>query len=141
MQSILCSFDIGFSLLYLAVTYLCHFTVIAFTLCHFGIMLHLFDIGFLVLNGSDITFFFLPAFLEFGRLLFELLELGFDTFELVIIVLTFNSLTLDLQLLDLTVEVIQLFRFGIYFQTQFGSRFIDQVNRLIGQVTVGDIPC
>ena len=56
------------------------------------------------------------------------------------VILAFDSLTLNLQLLDLTVEVIQLFGLRIDFQTKFSSSLIHQVYRFIGQVTICDIP-
>ena len=45
----------------------------------------------------------------------------------------------NFQLFDFTGNLIQLFRYRIYFHTEFGGSFIHQVNGFIRQEAVGDI--
>ena len=137
MKCILRGFDICFGLLNLTITNFGYLSVVTFTFSNLGIVFHLLDIGFfvfqvqlpkgpqLVLDSVYITFLFVPAFLQFRRLLFELFELCFDTFEFLGIVLAFDCLALNLQLFDLSVKAIQFFRFRIHFETQFSGSFID----------------
>ena len=55
-------------------------------------------------------------------------------------VFAFDGLALNLQLADFTLNLIQLFRLGIDFEFQLRGGLVDQVNSLVGQETVGDVP-
>ena len=125
MEGILRILDVSFGGRNLTVANLRHFAVVAFALCHFGLMFQLLDTRFLILDSSHIAFLLIPPRVEFFGLLLEVRQLLFDGFQLGIILIAFDSLALNLQLLDLTIQRIDLFRFGIDLQTQLGGCFID----------------
>ena len=125
MQGVLCGFDVGFGGRDLAVTDLCYLAVISFAFRHFGLVFECFYTCFLVLDRSHVAFFFVPASVEFVTLCFQFFELFLNLAQLGGFFIAANGLALDLQLFDLAVEGIDLFRFGVHFQTQFGSGFID----------------
>ncbi len=139
VQRVLSGFDVRLRLLYLAVPYLGDLTVVALALGNFCLVLHLFDVGFLVLDSSDIAFLLVPTGIQLRRLFLEGLQLLLNALQFLGVVLPLNRLSLNLQLLDLSVEVIEFVGLGIYLQTQFGGCLIHKVDCLIGQETVGDV--
>ena len=139
MQGVLRSFDVRFRCRDLAVTDLRYLAVIAFAFGYLGLMFEGLDTCFLVLDSSYITFLLVPTRVELIGFGFEVFELFLDLAKLGFVLLAFDGLALDLQLFDLTVERVYLFRLGVHFQTQFGCGFIDQVDCLIRQEPVGDI--
>ena len=50
-----------------------------------------------------------------------------------------QRLALDLQLHQLPLDLVQLFRLAVDFHFQMGRRLVDEVNRFVGQLTVGQV--
>ncbi len=74
--------------------------------------------------------------LEIGELLLEPLRAGsFDAGS----VSFFSASRSILQLHDLAVELVELFRLGIDLHAQPRRRLVDEVDRLVGQEAVGDV--
>ena len=142
-------FDVRFGLLNLAVAYLRHLAVVTFALGYLCLAFHLFDVRFLVLDSCHIAFLLCPTGVHLGGLSLEGVELLLDVGELGIrgvigsgaSPVPLDGFALNLQLLDLPIEVIQLFGFRVHLQPQFSSRFVHEVNGFIGQETVGDVAC
>ena len=55
------------------------------------------------------------------------------------IVFLLQRLGLNLQLQDLTVQLVKLFRLAVDLHPQTAGRFVDQVDGLVGQEAVGDV--
>ncbi len=140
LQRLLRRFYVGFRLLQLAVAYLGDFAVVAFALRHFRFVLQLLLTRFLVLDGCHIAFLLLPLGVEFLALLVQGLELvGYDR-HFLLVVLPLDGLALYLQLLDLPVEVVEVFGLAVHLQTQFGCGLVHKVDGLVRQEPVGDVP-
>ncbi len=140
VQGFLCGADVRLGLLDLAVTYFGDLAVVAFAFGHFGLVLHLLDGRFLVLDRGDVTFLLVPAGIELIGLLLKFGQLGLDLAELDFVVLALDRLALYLQLLDLTVDGIELLGLAVHLQTEFGCRFVHQIDGFVGQESVGDVP-
>jgi len=139
MQFLLGLFYFLVQCLKLAVTDFGYFAVIALAFSFFGFEFQVFDFDLVLLNLVYQRLFALPfgfvrafLFFEFGQFLTDLFQFGF-------VVLALDGFALDFQLLYFTRNFVQLFRYGVYFHTQFGCCFIHQVDGLIGQETVGNV--
>ena len=73
---------------------------------------------------------------------FQLLELLLQIVKPLfggVVALLFQGLAFDLQLDDAPLEPIHRFGLGVDLDTNPGGRFVDQVNRLVWQLAVGNI--
>jgi len=100
------------------------------------------DLLFLLANRGDGVFFHLPAslagvslFTQFGELLIELHQ----AFARMFVGLLEQCLPFDFELHDAPLDLVDLDRQRIQLHAQRRRRFIDQVDRLIGQEAVGDV--
>ena len=116
-----------------------YFTIIAFTFGFFCFEFKILYLNLVLLDFIHQRFLTLPFSFKGLFLFFELGKFLTDNFQFRFIVFTFDSFTLNFQLLDFTGNLIQFFRNGIYFHTQFGCGFVHQVNGFIRQETVGDV--
>ena len=102
----------------------------------------LFDLGFDFCEFFESAGFGLPLGLQ-GRAL----VLGFREFLLEflqtiarrLIGLTLEGLALDFQLHHAPIDLVDLDRHRFLLGAQLGCRFIDQVDRLVGQESIGDV--
>ena len=95
-----------------------------------------------MLRSLDLGLLGLPDLFEVGRFTLEFLDFVFDQREAPargFVLLFFNRFPLDFQLDDAAVELVHLLRFRIDFHLDTSSRFVDQVDRLVGQETVGNV--
>ncbi len=74
-------------------------------------------------------------FLQVRQFFFQFSQAFFAGFVLFLL----QRLTFDLQLHDLTIDFVQRRRLGIDLHAQARSRFIDQVDGLVGQLPIGDV--
>ena len=115
---------------------------VAFAL--FGLLFN-FQLFDLLLEGADAgdeIFFFFPVGLQGVGLLANLGELFLDhrePFPRVGVVFVFQGLLFDFQLHGFALELIDVGGQRIDLDTQRGGCFVDQVDRLVGQKTVGDV--
>ena len=70
--------------------------------------------------------------LQFGYLLVELGDLR-------LVVLTLDGLTLNLQLLQVTSDLVQLLRHRVALHTKLGCCLIHQVDRLVWEESIRDV--
>ena len=94
------------------------------------------------LGALVLGFFGLPDFIKVGNFLLQLDDFFLDqakAFQRRFIFLAAHRFALDLQLNQPAVQPVQDFRFGIDLDPDLGRRFVDQVNRLVGQKAVGDV--
>ena len=73
--------------------------------------------------------------LEVGQVLLQLLQPLAGAFVLLLL----ERALLDLQLLDLPLQLVNLGRHGVQLHAQARGGFVNQVNRLVRQETVGDV--
>ena len=84
----------------------------------------------------------LPDLLEVGELRFELLDLRFEVGEPALrrfVGLLLQRLALDLELDQPPLEPIHLLGLRIDLHADARRRFVDQVDRLVGQLPVADV--
>ncbi len=92
--------------------------------------------------GVDLLLLGLPARGQLGRLLFEVGQLGFEVGQPVLrrgVGLLLQRLALDLELDDAPVEILDLLGLGFDFHADAARGLVHQVDRLVGQETVGDV--
>ena len=112
--------------------------------------LGLFELGLRLLqltvdnaDSVDRGFFILPLRLELIRPLLEVGQVFFqplEPFARGLILFLLQRALLDFQLLNLTLQLIDLGRHRIQLHPQSRGCLIDQVNGLVRQETVGDVP-
>ena len=93
-------------------------------------------------GARQLLLFCLPFGGQLGRALLKLLQLLLELLQPVArsrIVLLLERLALDLQLHDAAVEFIDLLGLRIDLHPQPRGGLVDQVDRLVGQETVGDV--
>ena len=94
------------------------------------------------LRLADLVLFRLPACGQRVRLLLQLAELGAEFYQPVArggVALLAQRLLLDLELDDAPVELVELFGLAVDLHTLARGRFVDEVDRLVGQEAVGDV--
>ena len=122
-----------------AVANLGHFAVVAFALGPFGLKAQVFHF---LLAALDLREEFALALPLGAQLVFALLfvgDFGGESLEFGRVVLALDGLALNLQLAQASRNLVQFFGPRIALHTQFGSRFVHQVDGLVGQETVGDV--
>ena len=131
--------DVLFQTLQFAIADFCHTSVVAFTFSLVSLKLQLLNLLLVALNLVEQC---LLAFPLVALLLFVSTE-GVDDFvqfgKFLLVAFTLDGLTFNLQLLEPTAEFVNLFWHGVTLHTEFGGSLIHQVNRLVGQETVGDV--
>ena len=84
----------------------------------------------------------LPDLLEIGVFPLELAELGLEVVEALagcLVGLLLERLALDLELDDAAFEAVHRLGFGVDLDADAGGRLVDQVDRLVRQLTVADV--
>ena len=122
-----------------AVAYLSHTLVVAFTLGTLGLELELLHLLLVLLYLVDKSFLAFPFCAE---RLFLVSQFGYflvELFYLRLVVLTFDGLTLNLELFQLTCYLVELLRNRVALHTQLRCCLIHEVDGLIRQETVGDV--
>ena len=139
-QLLLDVLDVVGERLQLAVPNLSHTLVVALTLGTLSLQLQVFYLLLVLLNLVDESLFALPfcaelflAVTQFGYLLVEL-------FNLLGVVLALDGLALNFQLLQLTGGLVKLFGHRVALHAQLGGGLVHQVDGLVGQETVADVP-
>ena len=114
--------------------------VVAFGLGHFafdGV-----DFFLQALGAQNGLFFFIPLGFELAFFFFQFVlrfrDLGQAFFGSVVRFFV-QGLFFDFQLHDLMAQFVNRRRHGFDFRTQFGGSFVDEVDGLIGQETVGNV--
>ena len=115
---------------------------VAFAL--FGLLFdfEFFDLLFESANPGDEIFFFFPARLERVRFLADFGEFLLDDSKAlagVRVIFLLQGLLFNFQLHGFAFELIDVGRQRIDLDAQRGGRFVDQVDGLVGQKTVGDV--
>ena len=122
-----------------AVADLCHSSVIA---CAFGLLgldFKLLDTLLLLLNFADKVALVLPLGTHCRGARFQVLNLLVECCDTLLVALTAYGFTLDFELTDTAVERVQLLWLGVHFKTQSRCCLIDQIYRLVGQKSGGDV--
>ena len=123
----------------LGVANLSHTLVVALTLLALSLKLEVLHLLLVLLNLVDECLLAFPfstevvlLVLQFGYLLVELGNLR-------LVVLTLDGLTLNLQLLQVTSDLVQLLRHRVTLHTKFGCCLIHQVDRLVWEESIRDV--
>ena len=125
-----------------AVLQLGHFVEVTFACQLFNLLTQLVNFFANVLAALRLCFFGLPNFFQIGGFFFQAHNFFFDqaqAFLRCFIGFFFHRLTFNLQLNQTAVQLIDDFRFGVDFNFDFGSCFINQVNGLVWQKSIGDV--
>ena len=138
-QVFLNGFDFILQSLQLAIAYLCHLAVVAFTFGTVSLELELFDFLLVLLNPVHQFLFALPFGTERSILLLQLGNLLVELGQFVFILFPLDGFPFDFQLFQPTFDFIQLFRQRVTLHPEFGGSLIHQVNRLVRQETFGDV--
>ena len=103
---------------------------------------HLFELFLQLAAGEDRLFFLLPVareavlvLLEIGQLLFELLQ----PFLGGLVGLLLQRLTLDLELHDAPLDLVELGRHRVDLHAQARGGLVDEVDGLVGKEAIGDV--
>ena len=148
VELLLYGLDVGVYLLQFAIAYLRHELVVALALGALGVKLQLLYLLFVLLDLVDQGLLGLPfgseslhLVLQFGYLALDVVEflqvgvlLGRSRLHLAL-----HRLTLDLLLLQLSLQFVQFLRHGVALHTEFGSSLIHEVDGLVGEETVCDV--
>ena len=124
----------------LAVAYFGHPSVVAFAFGLVGFELQVFDFHLVLLYLVDQRLLALPLGLVGAFLLFQLGQFLAYLLQLGLVVLALDGFALDFELLDFTRNLVELFGHGVDLHTQLGGGLVHQVDGLVGQETVGDVP-
>src|SRR5574344_672247 len=116
---------------------ICSLPTCSFSL--FGLKLVAFNVLYLSLNGFNQRFFVLPTGFHLIALLVELTNFHVELLQFIMVVFAFYGFALYFQLAYLTLNFVQLLRHRVYLHTQFCGSFINQVNGLVGEKTVGNV--
>ena len=139
VQFLLRFFNLLVQRLQFAVTDFGHPAIVAFPFCFVGLELQVLYFHLILLDFVDKGLFTLPFRLVRVFLLFQLGKFFADLFQFGLVVFALDGFTFNLQLLYLTRNLVQLFRYGIDLHTQLGGGFVHQVDSLVRQETVGDV--
>ena len=104
--------------------------------------LDLVDLFLDVLRAGDLRFLCLPNIVQVGVFTLEPHDLFFDRGETLarrLVPFLFHCFALDLELDDPAVEPIHRLGLGIDLHLDPRSGFVDQVDRLVGKETIGDV--
>ena len=126
----------------LAVLQLSHFVELAFALQFHNVGAHALDFLFHMRAALNLGFFGFPDGFKIGILTLQRLDFVFNqrqAFFRGFIFFALDRFALDLQLNQAAVEFIHHLRLGIDFHLHARRGFVDQINRLVRQKTVGDI--
>ena len=138
-EFVLKSRDLLLGLLNLAVTNLGHTAVIALPFSLLSLDLQVFDPVLVLLDLLQHVPFAFPLGTKLGAFGPQLLDLMGQLLDTLLVVLAADRLALDLELTYPAIQHIDLLRHGVHLQAEFRSRLVDQVDRLIGQETGGDV--
>src|SRR5574344_1482579 len=122
--------------------YMCYIVIKRFQsdVPFFGLLFQIFDLLFVLLYLIDQSTFALPFGAERLLLIFQfgyiLIQLGYFWQ----VILPFDSLAFYFQLFQSTRNLIQFLRHRVAFHSQFGGSLVHQVDSLVRQETVRDIP-
>ena len=122
-----------------AIAYLGHTTVVALALGAVGLHLELLYELLLLLYLVDEALLGLPLFGEQLLLGTQLLNLLFQLSKFGLVFFALDGLALNLQLLEVTGNLVQLLGYRVALHTQLGSSLIHEVNGLVWEETLGDI--
>ena len=125
---------------YLAVTQLSHAAVIAAALRLVGLEPVLLDIRTLLGDTGQQVLLHLPPAVKLVELLLGLLDGSLYLVQLGRTALTLDGLTLNLQLPYLTVQLVDGVRHRVHLQTQLRGGLVYEVDGLVREETVGDVP-
>ena len=109
----------------------------------FDLRAQLFDLRTQALHLTDLRLFVFPLRLFLRQVGAQLGKLLLNFFQMrlrQLVAFLFQRRLLDFQLNDLALHHIQLGRHGVHFGADHGTCLIDEVDRLVRQKTVGDIP-
>ncbi len=124
----------------LAVAQLRHAAVVALAFGLLRLDLVAFDVVLLALDLGQQVALPLPLGALLGVARTQLLDLLGQRCDAFLVVFAADRFAFDLQLSDTAVEVVDLFGYGVHLQPQPRRRLVDQVDRLVGQETRGDVP-
>ena len=143
MELCLYAVDIGLQALQTAIPDFGHTAIVAFALGLVGLEAQALHFLLVLLNLRHKRFFSLPFSPELSLLLFELVyflvQMGQFVAALtgvVAQVLTADSLSLNLQLFQLSVQFVEFLRHRVALHAELGCRLIHEVYGLVGQETV-----
>ena len=139
LQLLLNLLDILFKSYQLRVANLGNTFVIAFTLHTLSLELEVLHLLLVLLNFVNKSLFAFPLCAEVVLLILQLSNLLVELLNLRLVVLTFNGLTFNLQLLQVTGDFIQFLWHGVTLHTKLGCGFIHQVDGLIREESVRNI--
>ena len=91
-------------------------------------------------NRANDIFLLFPARPEFVTLFLEFGDLFINPLGLALCAVPLDGFPFDFQLPDLPFHLIEILRHGVNLDPKPGRRFIDQVNGLVGQETIRDVP-
>ena len=132
--------DVVFQPFQFAVTDLGNLGVVALTLSFLSLKLQVLNGLLVLLNLVHQSFLCFP-FSSVGVLfLLQLGNLLVELFDLILVTLTLDGLALNLKLFEFALNLIELFRLRVTLHPKFGGCLIHQVNGLVGEETVRDIP-
>ena len=131
--------DVVLQRLQFAVAYLCHTLIVAFALGTFSLNLQVLNLLLVFLNLVHEGFLSFPfgsilllLFSQVGNILVELINLG-------LVVLSLYCLALNLELFQLTRNLVEFLRHGVTLHTEFCCSLIHEVDCLVWQETVADV--
>ena len=122
-------------LLNLTVTEFGYLAIITATLSSSSFKFILVDQLFVLLNLLKQVAFALPFCTHCGTFAVQVVDLFGQLIDTPLIVLTTDRFAFDLHLAHFTIQFIDFVRYGVHLESQFGSRLINQVDRLIWQET------
>ena len=126
----------------LAVLQFAHLLPVALALGFFHRELDLVDLFLDVLRTDDLRLLGLPDFVEIRVLALELGDFLFDQLEAFFrrrVLFLLDRFALDLELDHPPLEPVHDLRLGVDFHLDARRGFVDQVDRLVGQETIGDV--
>ena len=95
-----------------------------------------------LLRVTELALLGLPALRQGDGLLLDVAELAAEALEPVLgggVGLLLQRLLLDAQLHDAAIQLVQLLGLAVHLHAQARRRLVDEVDRLVGQETVGDV--
>ena len=113
------SVDLRLGIFNFSVSNLGHFSIVAFAFGIVGFVFQVFNFNFCLLNLIDKLFFRCPFGSKSGAFFFPICYFIAEQFQFFHIILAFNSLTLNFQLLDVSLDDIQLFGYAVHFEAKF----------------------
>ena len=124
---------------YLAVPQLGHTAIVTAAFRLISLIPVLLDVRALLGDTGQQVLFHLPFAVQIFQLFLCLFYGCLDLLQFGRTALTLDGLTLDLQLADLTVELVNRVRHRIHLQTQFRRGLVYEVNGLVREETVRDV--